>query len=629
MSETLAEKVLAALWLYGLKKTGANEYRVKEFPGKPGSDSNSMTLTIDSDDSGAFMYHAGGEGGSLYDLARILNIEIPANGMNANPSPVRSIAEYAAAHGVPVDVLQNAGWKETTYWGKRALEFPTTSGKRWRLLEGGAKYISTKGYKACWYGLKSAIAKAQEIEKPVILCNGEISTVVGTHYGLPVFTITSGEKAKVPDALIDQFKTAYPSGTVLIAYDCDVTGRTNAPKLAAHFKELGYQSHAIDLQLTDGADVADYCKLHGADAPKQIFELPELTAGTDKIVIAEVPQSEPPPSLLNYEGEAIMHGANRLTRRNDSISKAAARALGQKTIEHPPLIQPLAALHHLRGQALITKPGKMCGIWGMSGGLKTTLMEVMAQNLAAKGERAMFWGPEWTNEDMGERDLSRQTGVSGDALLMQQIAISRKQKGLPPLPGITGLSDAQKKAINDTGYRAKTKSSLIYDLENPTLTLSELKDLILALRNEAQEHMPRVLFIDYLQVLHSNNVSGQDRDGVYTLLQRLKTLTVEAGVYTVIASQTRKMDGETSTTITNSARRIRAIVLNVAKNSRGDIDLVRLEVKVSSGGISVIDRHKPELQEFAETSKYLDAFSGRYASPDPFNLLMTITPEYM
>ncbi|MHC5879718.1 hypothetical protein ACYT69_12405, partial [Streptococcus pyogenes] len=50
--------------------------------------------------------------------------------------PYTGIADYAAAHGLTVNQLQQAGWSETTYQSRPALAITTRNGTRYRFLDG-------------------------------------------------------------------------------------------------------------------------------------------------------------------------------------------------------------------------------------------------------------------------------------------------------------------------------------------------------------------------------------------------------------------------------------------------------------------------------------------------------------
>jgi hypothetical protein len=77
--------------------------------------------------------------------------------------------------------------------GKPALSFHTDTGTRYRLLtKDGSKYMHGKGYKSSWYRLNHAVKMANGGGFPLVLCNGEASTVAAQVHGVPATCITGG-----------------------------------------------------------------------------------------------------------------------------------------------------------------------------------------------------------------------------------------------------------------------------------------------------------------------------------------------------------------------------------------------------------------------------------------------------
>lgn len=280
MPETTAAKVIDRLKDYDLRSLG-NEHRSNS-PLRPGSNSHAFKLTVDeSGEKGAYFDHVSGDAGSLYDLADALGIERPAADIPVADTKraYRDLADYATAHGVTADVFLKAGWQDVQpkydYQAKRdrpALVFRTDNGERWRFIDGDneqAPYKHNTGYRACWYGLARAIRLADETWLPLVLCNGEASTVVAQHAGLPACCVTSGEK-KYPADLITELKQKR-DGLILIAFDCDATGRRVAKDVQAQLQAAGLDAAVVDLGLGDAGDLADFCMLHGADARERLM----------------------------------------------------------------------------------------------------------------------------------------------------------------------------------------------------------------------------------------------------------------------------------------------------------------------------------------------------------------------
>lgn len=275
---TTAEHILAGL--RGLKIEAPNRYRCNS-PLRSDSDGHTFTLTIDDGEHGTFFDHKTEESGSLYDLAKIMGIETPQSiPVASTKRAYTGIDDYAAAHGITADALKNAGWYQTIYQKRPALAFKTSTGMRWRFLDGNKPhYISEKGYRQSWYGLTPSMAKKLGTGAPLVIANGEISVVTARHHGLAAACVTAGEKAIPPD-LVEELKTFLggvdDAPPIIVAFDCDPTGQHAGRIVARQLKEAGFIARAVDLGLGKGGDLADFCMLYAKEAVRTLAALPAL-----------------------------------------------------------------------------------------------------------------------------------------------------------------------------------------------------------------------------------------------------------------------------------------------------------------------------------------------------------------
>jgi hypothetical protein len=183
--ESTARAVIRKL---GKAWKGSGEYRFNS-PFREDSNSNSFAVKITDDEHGTFQDHVSDDKGSLYDLAERLGIETPRslaaradsrpplrvvttrNGSKHEPPPAppddfdemprkqakpskrqySGLLDYAEAHGAPVEAFTAAGWSETTQHSRPALKFTTTTGDRFRFLDGEKPpFLHATGYRSCW-----------------------------------------------------------------------------------------------------------------------------------------------------------------------------------------------------------------------------------------------------------------------------------------------------------------------------------------------------------------------------------------------------------------------------------------------------------------------------------------------
>ncbi len=219
-----AENVLQALAAYDIKKKGEYSYRCRS-PFHTNDGSPSFSLLIHDHEHGCWNDFITEEGGTLYDLAKRLGVEISRNGYKSPTKPEYiNLDDYARAHGVERKVFEDFYWSDTTHFGKPALAFKTRSGTRHRMLKGDNKFLNPKGFQACLYGLNELLRKGLEDMPILVYVNGEPSVVVGQHFGVPAFTVAGGGERQIPTNLVNDLKGWLGDVTVqiIVALDCDV-----------------------------------------------------------------------------------------------------------------------------------------------------------------------------------------------------------------------------------------------------------------------------------------------------------------------------------------------------------------------------------------------------------------------
>jgi len=383
------------------------------------SDSHSFCLfDIRADGEGAtYKYFAGNESvdsGTLYDLAKRLNVPIADNRQQVNPSKRQysDIADYAQSHGVTVEYLNKCLWTETVYQNRPAIQFKTSGGNRYRFLDTGAnKYTSDTGYIICWYGLDDAIKKANELNYDfIVLCNGEISTVSAKYNRIPAFCKTSGESA-LPENLLDELNRKW-SGRVIIALDCDDTGRSSADKIN---NQLNGNGVIVDLMLSDGGDLADFCLLNTDDSFKNLLAL--------------VDKQHPKPELSGHLTD---------NHRSDKVlNDVIAELRGEKHIKQAGFLFPIRELRQFGGFCELCETGKVTLVAGGSGTGKTQFLETINDILNRRGVSGLWFGSEWRADEMLWRRIQRWsthlkslTSISYDDIRKHRLYLKNMQNGV-------------------------------------------------------------------------------------------------------------------------------------------------------------------------------------------------------
>ena len=279
-----AEKVLQAL---SLQANPSNQYRTNS-PFRPGSDSKSFSLRIDDGEHGAYHDFVSEQKGTLYDLAKYLQIELPSGAGAPVESTKRAYLDendYAQTHGVSWSVFQAAGYSVCMHNRRKALRIQTTAGPRYRFLDyrDSMTYINEKGFSPCWYKLLEGVKLAKLLGAPLIYCNGEASTVVAQHYGLPAVSIAGGGERTLTSTMIQELQKVW-SGAIIIALDCDDKGQTASYKLTRQLQDAKISAYAVDMKLGAGGDLADWSRIYTTDALQELQKLSPLSVSMDLIV---------------------------------------------------------------------------------------------------------------------------------------------------------------------------------------------------------------------------------------------------------------------------------------------------------------------------------------------------------
>jgi hypothetical protein len=392
----MSDIILQALQAYGLKSRGRGEYRCKS-PFRDDSDTDSFTYNALK---GTGHDKVTNQGYNNRQIADHLGIELPDDTgrvpVEDTKRAYRDLADYALTQGVPVDVFEKAGWKLDTHDNRPCFSFPTPNGTRYRFIDGNqkaAKYKSQYGYKECWFGLDRAIAMNKGA---IVLCNGEASTIVAQHHGVPAFCKTAGER-KIPDVLIDDFVSRGYNGHVWIALDCDATGREQAVDI----QEQIPGSVVIDLQLTDKGDLANFCKLYTADSMQALQRL--------------IPTPRPQKPDMVYAHSVAIHAINGIEEAGEGY----------------PLVMPFECIHSLGGAAEIIPPRTIVMILAATGSGKTSFLETCADYWLRRGIGGVWRGDEFSSEGYLHRRIQRYGSLTTRQINSHRMALQEQANNVP------------------------------------------------------------------------------------------------------------------------------------------------------------------------------------------------------
>lgn len=268
---------------------------------------------------------------------------------------------------------------------------------------------------------------------------------------------------------------------------------------------------------------------------------------------------------------------------------------------------PFTILHHLTGFCEILKPRKMVGIIGLSGGGKTSFIESMIDILRQAGDfHTLWWGKEWTWEEMADRAVQRQGGLT-----MMQMANYEMHLAALKTKGVSNLDKGKLAKIEGLIERSKEITHEIEAWKGKAFYIDKSTDLETTLQQsqvfldqkKAEGIRIRVAAWDYVSLFFVKG-ARTDLETITRGLQMVKDFGEANELFTFVASQPRKgdatqvKDGEKMLTaedalyandhkfnlmLTLNPQYIEGVmqdwgIINVVKNSGGRCDKVSVQM---------------------------------------------------
>lgn len=454
----------------------------------------------------------------------------------------QSRAHYAAAQGIPEQVLIDAGFSEIkTYQKRPILEYPTYDSAgyihlRVRFMDGLDPKYKPVGLDApsVWYRLQQAIGIRNKQETSLVIVNGELSVLAAQHRQIPAIAKTGGEMKLNSELLAELVKMNPPDKNpeILIALDCDDKGRKTATDIKAQLKELGYEPVVVDLGFADTGDFANFCKLYTKDASNRLKALVE----------AQIP--------VSYNAHSA---AKDFTKQIINKVAPAGRII----------MMPFEPLRALGGDAKFMQPKRLTLIGSMSGHFKTGFCETMIDDFLPRGLRGIMDGQEFDDKDYHLRRILRWSGrtikglnkkddvfltpVSHDELTLNKMHLQENRDNVPSFMRqaenpFTGKSAKEK--LDTISYIEKLVTSWKGHIEYVPPGHMFIEDKIIFMTNWVQEQRATgkavdFAIFDYIQIMASRSKDIADNAYQYALFL-MKQFAIEMNLHVIVVSQVNK-----------------------------------------------------------------------------------------
>lgn len=218
----------------------------------------------------------------------------------------------------------------------------------------------------------------------------------------------------------------------------------------------------------------------------------------------------------------------------------------QESLEHPvgaaPIIFPFKAIWKYGGFARVVIPGLLIAVVGIWGGLKTAFIECICDAWRMMGYDILWWGTEWTWEQMSDRAIQRYGGMSIEEKALHQLWLHEEKDGVP-IEKRQGIrqSDEALKRTEEVIAQLKKWRGLSHMLVETVTDIDQLLDesgkRIEQLRKEGRKI--RFVVWDYMQLLDLYSArSESERHSL--ILGKMQVFCFNYQVVGIVASQVTK-----------------------------------------------------------------------------------------
>lgn len=231
---------------------------------------------------------------------------------------------------------------------------------------------------------------------------------------------------------------------------------------------------------------------------------------------------------------------------DDALQRYRERLAGLHINGNSPLPFPFKALHDLQGFCRLVMPRKLIGILGLSGGGKTSFLETLTDVWRQRGYHILWWGPEWSWDQMADRAIQRYGGLSITQMMDHEVYLSeeyRTENGeVFDRFGIAADFELVEHSKLLTERIGQWPGKAFY-IDQMDLTLNDLllkaAETIQVQRDAGR--LIRVAVFDYVQLLQLKGVRN-DLERVNSAVTMIKAFCVDQNLVGIIASQPRKED---------------------------------------------------------------------------------------
>lgn len=231
---------------------------------------------------------------------------------------------------------------------------------------------------------------------------------------------------------------------------------------------------------------------------------------------------------------------------DDALLDVEAMLRGEKLPTYVPRYFPYQTFHQFGGFAKVMQPGKLIYLMSVSGGGKTSVVDVISERAHANGEDTIDFSPEWTAQERRKRSIQRAGGMTMMDMAEYEMWLIDQKRGIPQ-EARNGRPPAKERLDQTLEIieRMKTWRGKSYQLKadpslgNLTSMLSTIREIVIEKRDAGRTVTS--LFVDYIQRVPKARGSNE-WDRLESVVDCIKDLCEELSLLGYVIIQPRKSD---------------------------------------------------------------------------------------
>jgi len=306
-----------------------------------------------------------------------------------------------------------------------------------------------------------------------------------------------------------------------------------------HCYKCGVNYLTKQVALVLGINISDYVVKNNKDHSEYNYDEENIT-DTSSIPIAPSVRDLINQYSIDYNSVPVSSYTYTL---KDALRHKVDRISGKAVSKYQPIVNPLYAIHHVKGAGLIMKPPFLAGAIGGSSSFKTSLAFMLIYYYSKiMGLNGIVYTPEWTSEKNADRIVQIQGGLTLTEQNILEHNIYAEKYGKESFV----QNSVNKNRLNATDGIIRESNEWggeVVFINQFGSNIFEIIGMVKAAYKEmvAGGITPSYFIFDYIQ-LSDFPMDAKRLFGVNDVIKQTKVMTGELGLNTWLFSQVTKND---------------------------------------------------------------------------------------